>query len=100
MSRHSRYSSAHAAKAEPSPEEEGSPDPSDKKNMDAAAAPRREGLRPRHSIRAPRLELSSQDFEDDDQNSSDRDMGNKGNSFRCFAVKGEDISSCCPLCSF
>lgn len=71
-----RYRASHT-KVEPSPEEEVSPDSSEKKN-DAAAAPRREGLRPRQSIRAPRLQLSSQDFEDDEQNSSDREVGHKG----------------------
>jgi len=76
VSKH-RYTS-HTAKAEPSPEDEGSPEPAETKNTDAAAAPRREGLRPRQGIRPPRLELSSQDYEDDDQNSSDREMGMKG----------------------
>lgn len=79
VSKH-RYTSSHSAKAEPSPEEEGSPEPAATKNTDAAAAPRREGLRPRQGIRPPRLELSSQDYEDDDQNSSDREMGMKGNT--------------------
>lgn len=90
MSKH-RYSSTHTAKvSEPSPdEEEGSPEPEETKNTDAAAAPRREGLRPRQGIRPPRLELSSQDYEDDDQNSSDREMGTKGNrgkDARCFLL--------------
>jgi len=78
VSKH-RYTS-HTAKIEPSPEEEGSPEPAETKNTDAVAAPRREGLRPRQGIRPPRLELSSQDYEDDDQNSSDREMGMKGNT--------------------
>lgn len=77
-----RYSSSHTTihttKAEHIVEEEGSPEPAEPKNMDAAAAPRREGLRPRQGIRPSRLELSSQDYEDDDRNSSDREMGAKG----------------------
>ena len=82
VSRHRYSSSTHTTKvSEPSPEEEeGSPEAEETKNTDAAAAPRREGLRPRQGIRPPRLELSSQDYEDDDQNSSDREMGTKGNS--------------------
>lgn len=78
VSKH-RYSSTRAAKVEASPEEEEeSPEPAETKHADAALAPRREGLRPRQGIRPPRLELSSQDYEDDDQNSSDREMGMKG----------------------
>lgn len=83
VSKH-RYSSNHTAKISlPSPDEEedeASPEPEEAKDIDAAAAPRREGLRPRQGIRPPRLELSSQDYEDDDQNSSDREMGTKGES--------------------
>ncbi len=66
------------SKAERSHEEPESPELSDKKNEEAMAAPRREGLRPRRSSRAARLELSSQDYEDDDQNSSDREISRKG----------------------
>ena len=67
-------------------EAEGSPEPEETKNTDAATAPRREGLRPRHGIRPPRLELSSQDYENDDQNSSDREMGTKGKGGNLYNV--------------
>ena len=79
MSKH-RYSSTHTTKVvEPSPEEEEeSPEPEETKDSDAAAAPRRAGLRPRQGTRPPRLELSSQDYEDDEPNSSDRETRKKG----------------------
>ncbi|KAG6554152.1 hypothetical protein Mapa_004068 [Marchantia paleacea] len=73
------FRSSKNSKAEaPAPrEEEGSPTGSDKKNGDAGPAPRREGLRPRQKLRPTRQD-SSQEFEEDEPNSSTGNEAEEG----------------------